>query len=170
MSDSISQTSRPRSLAGLMKLTGDEPASWSPAELGAILRHQLAAPLEYDLRTIAPGGEQTISNMTATIKTGPRPKSFGDLIRHPHPPVELLGLMKDFARQGRDDGTIPAEVGTALYYAAIVLGVLRHNTRITKLDDHSLRKGIEWTMGLPWIDESLKQIFAEGLAKLGSGR
>jgi hypothetical protein len=155
-----------RSLAGLMAMTGDEPAAWSPDELGSILRHQLAAPLEYDLRTIAPGGEQTIHNMTAAIRSGPRPRSFGDLIRHPAPPLDLLGLMKDFARTGRDSRTLPPEVGTVLYYAAIILGVLRQNTRITKLDDTSLRKGIEWSIAVPWIDQSLKQLFTEGLEKI----
>lgn len=149
-----------------MKLTGEERADWSADELGAVLHHQLQAPLEYDLRTIAPGGEQTIAQMTAAIAIGPRPRSFADLIVHPSPPLELLTLMKDFARSGRDDGSIPAEVGTILYYAAIVLAIVRHNTRITKLDNNSLSSGIAWAAAVPWIDPALRQLFIEAATKL----
>lgn len=149
-----------------MKLNEDEHASWSPAELGAVLRHQLAAPLEYDLRTIVDGGERTIMAMAAATTVGPSPKTFGDMIRHQSPPLDLLNVMKDFARNGRDNGSLPAEVGTVLYYTAIVLGVVRHQTRITKLDDHALRKGVEWSLGQPWIDESVRQILGEAVEKL----
>jgi hypothetical protein len=159
--------SNSNSLAGLMKLTRDEPVAWPSDELGAILRHQLSAPLEYDLRTIAPDGQRTIGEMTAAIKSGPRPRSFGDLIVHPAPPLDLLGLMKDFARGGRDSAALPPEVGTVFYYAAITLGLLRHNARITKLDDATLRKGIEWSAALPWIDDGMRQMFTEGLGRLG---
>lgn len=161
--------SRSRPLASLMGLSGDEPPAWPPGELGAILRHQLAAPLEFDLRTLAPGGERAVSEMTASISAGPRPRSFGDLIRHPLPPLDLLELMKEFARAGRDDGSLPPEIGTVLYYATITLGLLRHNTRITKLDDNALRKGIEWSAALPWIDDALRQLFSEGLVRLSTG-
>ncbi|HET6246320.1 MAG TPA: hypothetical protein VFE47_01375, partial [Tepidisphaeraceae bacterium] len=155
MTNDLTHSKSPR-LAGLMKMTGVERTDWSPAELGAVLRHQLAAPLEYDLRTLAPGGERTINEMTASIAVGPRPRSFGDLVTHPRPPLDLLALMKDFARNGRDDGSLPAEVGTVLYYAAITLGLLRHNARITKLDDQSLEKGIEWASAVPWLDPNVK--------------
>jgi hypothetical protein len=151
--------SKNNALASLMGMSGQESAGWSSGELGAILRHQLLAPLEYDLRTIAPGGERSIHDMTAAIISGPRPKSFADLICHPAPPIDLLNLMKDFARTGRDNGSLPAEVGTVLYYAAIALALRKQMTRITKLDDAALQKGIEWCLGLPWIDESLRQLF-----------
>ncbi len=159
--------SKARGLAGLMRLDGDEPAGWSAAELGAILRHQLAAPLEYDLRTIAPGGGQTISDMTAAITIGPRPNSFGDLIRHPAPPLDLLRLMKDFSKAGRDSGSLPPEVSTVLYYAAIAVALLRQGNRITELDDRSLRKGIEWCLVQPWMDSDLRSVLTEAAAKIG---
>jgi hypothetical protein len=88
---------------------------------------------------------------------------------HPAPPLELIGLMKDFARAGRDDGSIPTEIGTVLYYAAIALGMIRHNARITKLDDDSLKKGIAWSAAQPWIDPELRQILAQGLEAIPRG-
>lgn len=167
MNSPITPTTRSNSLAGLMKFSDASQADWSPAELGAILRHQLSAPLEYDLRTIAPGGQRAIDQMTAAISTGPRPKNFADLIAHPNPPLDLLTLMKDFSRAGRENGTLPPEVGTSLYYVAILLAQFRCNTRITQLDDAALRKGLQWTASLPWLTDEMKKIVNEGLAALG---
>ena len=166
MTDSSLSSSKTRSLAGLMKLSGDEPATWAADELAAVLRHQLAAPLEYDLRTLAPGGEKTITEMSAKVSSGPRPRNFGDLIRNPSPPLDLLRLMKDFSRAGRDSGSLPPEVATVLYYAAIVVALLRHGARITELGDVALRKGVEWSIAQGWTGDELRAVFTESLGKL----
>jgi hypothetical protein len=52
------------SLLGLLKVAapGQEAgAPWRPEELGAVLRHQLAAPLEAELATLAPGREARVT-------------------------------------------------------------------------------------------------------------
>ena len=65
------------------------------------------------------------------------------------------------------DGAFPPEVGTLLYYAAIVAARLRHGRRITGMTDEDLRNGIEWAMQLPWLDEATRDLFREGLSRVG---
>ncbi|HZK80546.1 MAG TPA: hypothetical protein VFC46_05745 [Humisphaera sp.] len=168
MNESTLSNASTQSLAGLMGMNGEEPTRWAPAELGAVLRHQLAAPLEFDLRTIAPGGEKTITDLTAAITSGPRPRSFGDLVVHPLPPLDLLRLMKDFSRSGRDTDSLPKEVATVLYYTAISLALLRHSVRITELDNRALVKSIGWCLSQSWVDASVAAVLAEMRDKLSA--
>ena len=137
---------------------------WEPNELGAILRHQLGCPVRFDLDVLGP---RLAAQATAVTEArGLLLKSFGDLIFHPDPTIELLKLTKEYARACRahPDSLIPSEVATALYYAAIVAARLRCGARITELDDATVRQGIEWLIRQPWIEPSLRTFFEHGLA------
>ncbi len=153
-----------RHLAKMMELSTETQRLWRPEEFGAILRHQLNAPLDYDLNTVDPG-------MTAKLQTwstaGGQPlTTFGDLLRHPRPPLQLLEYLKQFGKTHRNDpeSPLPRDIATLLYYAGIVVALIRCRRRITQLDDHSLRRGIEWAIAQPWVEESTRSIFREGLA------
>ena len=149
-------------LASLMDLDPAVDRAWSPDELGAVLRHQLAAPLLVDLSSLR-------RNTVAKVKTlaeaqGLVLKSFGDLLRHPHPPVELLEITHRFAKActlGRT-GPLPRDIATMLYYAAIVAAMSRCGRRISRLADSEIRLGIQWALSRPWIEESLRGLFEEG--------
>src|SRR5205823_4989142 len=80
--------------------------------------------------------------------------SFGDLLSHPRPPLELLELTKEFAKTSdtRASSPLPPEVATVLYYAAIVAARLRHGAGITGLGARDLRDGIAWALRQPWLD------------------
>ena len=54
-------------------------------------------------------------------------KSFGDLLHHPNPPLELLRLTKDFAKACRlsRSGPLPREIATLLYFASIIVAWVR---------------------------------------------
>ena len=80
------------SLARLMDLGRRKEALWSPQELGAILRHQLAAPLEFDLG--AAGDAALADRIAGFVGIQPPIRTFGELLFHPCPPVELLELVK----------------------------------------------------------------------------
>src|SRR5579862_7302702 len=88
-------------LAALFAL--DEPSSeaWSRADLEAVLRHQLRAPLQADLTTVLtvpPGAAPESASVTVTElsrRGGDRLQTFADLLSHPNPPLELVRLMKD---------------------------------------------------------------------------
>ncbi len=159
------QTSNPKRLAGLVSLAGDEAAQWSPSELESMWKHQLDAPLLFDLSSISKDVQATI---TAATQVDQRPlERFGDLFRHPRPPIEVLQWTKDFAKSHSIGGNgMPSEIAAALYYSSILLARLRCGRRISDLDDASLRKGSDWIMRQPWLDAQTRDLIEQGLASL----
>ena len=86
-------------MAALLDAGSDDAQIWNPAELAAILKHQLSAPIQVDLTAM----EQRLAARLrlAAGAQGLLLKSFGDLLHHPNPPLELLKLTKDFAKACR---------------------------------------------------------------------
>lgn len=148
----------PKSLARLMGL-GNDPQhwGWGRHELADVLRHQLHAPLLFDVNATAGAADE-----------GGPVGCLDDLFRHPRPPLPLLRLTKDFAKVADQppDGAVPAEVATVLYYAAIVAAFLRHGERISRLSDEQLSQGVAWGLGQPWLDETLAGLFKEAAWRL----
>jgi hypothetical protein len=158
--------SDPRSIARLLDPGADEERIWDADELAAILRHQLAAPIQVDLNSLEAGAAPRLRMLTEAH--GLLLKSFGDLLRHPHPPLELLKLTKNFAKALRLSrrGTLPREIATVLYFASIVVALRRCRRRISRLDDAALRRGVELCLRQPWLDDSTRELFQEGLQAL----
>jgi hypothetical protein len=115
---------------------------WDAQELGAVLRHQLAAPLP--------------------PVAGPAPvDTFDQLLRHPSPPLTLLESVKDFAKAARQNPAagLPEEVAAVIYFAAIVVANRRCGVRISRLSDEELRSGVEWVLAQPWIAADIRVLF-----------
>src|SRR5205085_1644220 len=112
-----------------------------PAEA---LRHALTAPAWVETGHLTP--QLAARLRTAADGAGLVLKSFLDLFRHPAPGVELLTLVKDYAKEcrSRPDGPIPPEVATVLYYSAIAAALSRHGVLITTQDPAAVRGGLEW--------------------------
>jgi hypothetical protein len=158
--------SRANELAALMA-TGEERAKlWRPDELAAIFRHQMSAPMLVDLGTFDPRTATRIRTLSEA--QGLLLKSFADLFHHPAPLIELLELVKDFAKAHLDhpESGLPNEIATALYYTSIAAGLVRLDTRISKLPDADLRQGLQWTMEQDWLDEETKVLLAKALEKV----
>jgi hypothetical protein len=161
----ISQ-SDPVLLAEMMDLSSGFKRIWRPGELGAILRHQLAATVQFDLGSLDVGLRSRLSDLTASENL--LLKSFGDLFSHPHPPVELLELTKEFAKANRShpDSAYPDAVSEVLYFLSIAVAMVRCGQRISQLDDDSLRRGMAWVASQEWVDEKMKSVLAEAQAML----
>src|SRR5687768_12100400 len=130
--------SSPGLLARLMELEGEGAAVWGPEDFAAVWRHQMAARLGDELAGGA-GGEAT----------------FGEVLWARPPVVELLCLIKDYAKAKRGDaaGGMPGEVASVLYYASIVAARVRGGAAITTLDERTLGEGVKWALGQGWVDE-----------------
>jgi len=150
--------SQPDALAAMLAL--DEPAQrlWDPAELAAILRHQMAAPLAYDLTVAGPGPAESVARLSASPAGEIR--TFSDLLHHPSPPIELLTYVKDFARAARNDpaSPLPKEIAGVLYFAAIAVARDRHGRSITRLGEDAVREGVEWVLAQAWVDEQTRSV------------
>jgi len=162
--------SRAKKLATLMA-TGEERAKlWRPDELAAIFRHQMSAPMLVDLGSF---DSRTATKLrTLSEAQGLLLKSFADLFHHPAPPIELLELIKDFAKANMDhpESGLPDEIAAALYYTSIAAALVRLDVRISHLPDADLQRGLRWTMEQAWLDEKTKDLLAGALEKVSGGQ
>jgi hypothetical protein len=162
--------SRAKKLATLMA-TGEERAKlWRPDELAAIFRHQMSAPMLVDLGTF---DLRTATRLrTLSEAQGLLLKSFADLFHHPAPLIELLELVKDFAKANMDhpESGLPDEIATMLYYTSIAAALVRLDARISQLPDADLLRGLRWTMEQAWLDEKTKELLAKALGKVSGGQ
>jgi hypothetical protein len=126
------------------------------------LASAIDAPLEFDLNTRIREATTTYAEASATTLTPP--KTFRELLTGPHPPIELLKLAKDFAKTHAkaDNGPLPRDIATMLYFANVAVALVRYGERITKLDDDKLRKGVEWAIAQSWLDETSRGWFYGG--------
>jgi hypothetical protein len=162
--------SKPERLVRLLPGDQAEPALWQGNELADILRHQLAASLPPRPPRPRPTGDGDDAVGEDEPAAG-SPDTFGGLLRHPSPPLELLRLAKSFAKtaDSRRDEPIPAEIATVLYYATVVAGLLRHGVMISSLDADAIQQGVNWALARPWLDSDLRHLFREWSTRHGSG-
>jgi len=163
------RTSGPQRVADLMRATREHRRIWQPDELAAVLRHQLSAPIEFDLDSMTPGERARLKTLAAS--RGLLVRSFKDLLHHPNPPIELLRMTKEFARANREhpDAFLPAEIATVLYFGSIAAAMTRCHALITELDETALRKGFSWVLEQQWVDEPTRAMFKEALEFLERG-
>ncbi len=161
MSSDELENSPAETLADLMNLESDE-SPWSVDELTAVWRHQLAAPVEFDLTYLEKQRPASLDSLSSP--QGPEIASFGDLFQHPRPPIELLRSTKDFAKssRGRAEAPLPEEIATMLYLLSITAATIRFGHRITKLDGQALRHSLDWALDQPWIDDESRGLLLEG--------
>jgi hypothetical protein len=146
----------------------ERESNWRPEELGAILRHQLAAPIEADLP-----GTQCLSRRERGQRGRNRGRfTFGGLLHHALPQVELLRLVKEFAKAHlrRDDGLLPREIAHLLYYASLTVAQCRCGRRISRLSDAALIEGIDWVLSQGWVDAQTRGLFLTGRGLLQPNR
>jgi len=153
-------------LADMFRLACAPARVWQTDELGAILRHQLSAPVQFDLQSM----DRTLADRLSRVceSHGLLLKSFADLLFHPSPPLELLELTKQFAKACRNhpDSPLPHDVAMVLYLASIVTAMLRCGRRITNMNDQALCDSLEWAIRKPWLDERLRSLLNQGLDHL----
>ncbi len=165
MDDPDAYKSDLRSLSYMMDPEPGGRKLWDSDELGEIFEHQLAAPLECDLDD----RDRQLSEQMSSVEGTPI-GTFGDLLQHRSPPIELLQQAKDFAKACRNqpDGPVPDEIATALYFLCIAAALVKCARRITKMDDRSLRRSIDWALKQSWLDEPSQQLLRQGREALGT--
>src|SRR5437016_3160097 len=150
--------SRPENLARILALDEEAGDLWAPEELREIWEHQMRAPIEVDLEGLnAPGAGALQKSPAMQTYKG---RTFRQLFTAQEPPLELLKLTKEFAKQTlKNSGeTQLKEVASALYYASYAAGLVRLGKRIGSLEDRELRPGFAWGLNRSWLDEGTKKL------------
>lgn len=150
-----------RSLGQILDETSSSESTWSVQDYGAILQHQLDAPLGADLAHFFVHSKETLSGIPI--------RTFGELLLHPHPPLPALQLVKDFAKQLIQNAQLayPRPVATILYYASIAAARTRTATWISELPQKELMKGLRWARKQVWVSAKLRPLFEEAMAAAG---
>lgn len=158
-------------LSRLLQLERDDESLWDASDLQAILRHQLDAEIEFDLTEFGGVAKETMASL-AVAGGEAAARTFGQVLTGADPSLELLDMIRRFAKRCRTHGSdgIPEEVATVLYYAAIAAAKLRCRASISQLDDETLLFGLDWGLAQPWIAAPLKDLFAETIDTIRSRR
>ena len=155
----------PLAISTLLELGGSPRHCWRPNELDKMLRHHLAAPLHLSLGVLSAEVAHRLRESGPGVD---RMMTLGQLLEHPEPPVELLKLVKRFAKlcKSDPDNPLPSEIVMLLYYASIAAAMTRTKTQITDLPARPLRRGMKWVSTQPWISSELRTLFTSALAQL----
>jgi hypothetical protein len=165
--------SEARRLSRIVNLDEATPEAWSEQDQAAMLRHQMSAPLEFDLGGLKPTGSRArerykVLNEAAALGI----RTFRDLFRHPRPPLAVLRITKDFfkVRAGPADERRPEqEVAYLIYLLTISAAQARTGQTITSLSDSELLRGVEWAANRKWADEETVALFGMVREKLTAG-
>jgi hypothetical protein len=170
MRDADANLSNPVSLAHIANEDAGPWHSFSDDELDTLWLQQLSAEIQFSRHVIT--GELARKLVGMASHGAPLPNRFGDLFRHPNPPVELLEYTKQLAKRAPHRPDSPMQkVSTVLYYTSIVAALLHcGGRRITGLDDAALQYGFHWVLEQPWLDPYTRRLFTQAMAQLGSSR
>jgi hypothetical protein len=143
---------------------------WFADELSALFRHQMAAPVEFDLTTHKNSDHRQLAQLAEA--SGLLIKSFKDLLAHPHPPADLLIMTKDFAKASRisKKPALPKDIAHVLYFASIAVAMVRCRRRISTLSDRDIVKGLRWGQEQPWVDDWLKTLLRDATREISGIR
>ena len=94
--------------------------------------------------------------------------TLGQLLGHAQPPVELLALVKRFAKLCRSDpdNPLPGELVMLMYYAAIAIAQVRTGQRISELPTAELRRGLRWIAGQAWMEPTTREPLLDAMERL----
>jgi hypothetical protein len=158
----------------LSKLFNAEPERdelWDPSELQLVLDDHLKVPLVDVLAELNEDTTQLVALARKTAGSSDEPlKALGDLFAHPAPPIELLDAVKRWGRRATRDeaSSLPSEITSLVYFAAIAAALVRHNQRISKSDDATLQYGFDRVLRQPCRHERLVALIRAAAKQIGS--
>ena len=150
-------------MAELMTPDASKLPGWGDDDLAAMLRHQLQAPLQFDLTASETVTDAGWTTTTTTLTNCPR--TFGELFSHAEPPLELLKLVKDYAKivETALNNPLPKEISMVLYFTSILLAKVRCGKRISSVSDDKIRQGGQWIIAQAWVDDRLRDVVRAAL-------
>lgn len=134
---------------------------WRPEELAAAWEYHLTTPLLLDRGGLNPARSRELRDISAA--QGVPLDNLRDLLQHPVPPLELLEMVKDFAKAclHAPDPPVPADIAGVLYHLAIAVTLTRRGEHLSSLGNVETRHGLDWALGQPWLDGCSRATLAQ---------
>jgi hypothetical protein len=165
-------SSTPEQVSKLFQLDQATPEQWRPEDLRAMVRHQMSAPLEFDLGTVKLSQlEQKTAAESLTDAARSDIKSFGDLLSTDRPPLELLRLSQKFFKQNvasSSKGSPEQRIAYLFYLLSIVAARTRLKVKTSKLSDMELLNGIQSMVNRTWIDDRVRALLEDGRRRIAT--
>lgn len=154
-----------RGMSTMLEFDAPHRHDWRPEELRDMLRHQLAAPLQLSLGPMS--AEASHAVRLAKPPVDPL-LSMGQLFHSAHPPLELLKLVKRFAKmcRGERDNPLPSELVMLMYYMSIAVALVRRDQHLSNLSPASLGRGLGWLAAQPWVDAATRGVLQDALSRV----
>ena len=157
----------PRVLSTVLSFRDSHQHAWSTKDLSEMLRHQLGAPLRVSLGVLSGEAADRLRDASPPAKAD---MTLGELLAHRHPPLELLKLVKRFAKICREDPDhpLPPEIVNVMYYASITAALVRLGKKISSLELEAFGGGLHWLVQQPWMTDEMRSLFLEGRTSLNT--
>ena len=169
-SSKVLSNSTPEQMSKLMRLDESTPEKWQRDDLVSMARHQLLAPLEFDLLSLGlNAAEQKSVTHSGNRGAHSHLKTFRDLFQSSDPPCALLKLSHRFFKQrvtNHHKDSSEHKIAYLFYLLSIVAARVRTGERISKLTDKQLLDSIQLEASLPWVDPQIKELLVEGRNKI----
>ena len=141
---------------------------WALTDIASIFRHQMNAPLDFDLSAEGPQGATAGSTPIEGDNRGIT--TFGELFRHPAPPIELLKLSKGFFKRivaTHPKNSAEHQVAYVSYLLSVILARRCHGKRISDLKDSTLITGLDWALTQTWVEKSIHKVLRDARPTFG---
>jgi hypothetical protein len=161
-------------LAALFEL-GTDTDTQSPHARQESLDHLLSIPIERAVNQLPRALAGRLRRQAKELQIARRLResglrTFGEMLRHPRPDLEMLKFAKDFGKAVaiHEQTAWPRRVGEVLNYAAYAAALVRLREQVGKLTDADLEKGFQQLASRSWISGEIKDLFGQARAKLAA--
>jgi hypothetical protein len=155
-------------LAELFEICVTKAIQWGADDLADVFHHQLGTPLLEKLRPTIEQLQALESGADADALNRKRITTLGDLLSDSRPPLDLLRLVKDDAKEAesRSGDAPPLMVARAVYILTLAVALVRLGERISAMTDSDLLEGFTWIAKQFWIDAAFHQLAGEAILLL----
>ncbi len=167
MNDQLNNSSS-ASLTRLIAADAADAGQWTEDDHRGMIEHQLASPLTEELLRVLP--QAAVSIEKANASTDNPPDTFANLFETDSPSIELLLIVKNYAKAvcNAHDGSLPKRIALAVYYLAIATALVKHNQLISTTDRAEIDSGLRWGVQQNWLPQSANALFTQAAAALRS--
>lgn len=143
---------------------------WEPDDLGSIWEHQLDACIWHDLALLG-AASALLAEQVCRLHAPPVVR-FRDLLEHPAPRQDLLGLVRQFADAALHAPVphLPRAIAVLLHNIAVLRAEQAHGVWITDLRRDDVRGTVQWLLGETWLGEASRAVLREGQIRLAAER